>query len=149
MTIVNNRKALHEYFVEETIMAGVKLEGWEVKAIRAGRVQLQEAYVIARDNEIFLIGCHISPLINASTHVATDPVRSRKLLLTAHQIIRLTAKVKVAGFTMTPLNLDWLNGKVKCKIGVAKGKKQHDKREASKDRDVAREIAQAMKTAAH
>jgi SsrA-binding protein len=121
------------------------LEGWEVKSIRAGRVQLKEAYVIVRDGEVFLFGAHISPLPTASTHINPDPVRTRKLLLKAEEIKRLIGKVERAGYTMVPLNLHYTRGRVKCEVGLAKGKKQHDKRDTERQRDVQREIQQAMK----
>jgi SsrA-binding protein len=145
MSIVDNRKAFHDYFIEERFEAGIVLEGWEVKAIRAGHVQLKEAYVIARNDEIFLFGAHITPLATASTHVQPDPVRTRKLLLKAEEISKLTAKVDRAGYTMVPLNLHFQKGRIKCEIGLAKGKKQHDKRESEKTRDVQREIQNALK----
>lgn len=145
MTIVNNRKAFHDYSIEDLFIAGVKLEGWEVKSIRAGRVQLKEAYVMARDSEIFLIGAHISPLLTASTHVETDATRTRKLLLTSAEIKKLTGKVMRAGYTMVPINLQFVRGRVKCEFGLAKGKQLHDKREAQKDKDAQREQSQAMK----
>src|SRR3712207_1942821 len=115
------------------------LEGWEVKAIRAGRVQLKEAYVIVRKGEVFLFGAHISPLPTASTHIHPDPVRTRKLLLNADEIKRLIGKVERAGYTLVPLNLHYTKGRIKCEIGLAKGKKQHDKRESEKLRDTQRE----------
>ncbi|HWT70593.1 MAG TPA: SsrA-binding protein SmpB [Oxalicibacterium sp.] len=145
MSIVDNRKAFHDYFIEERFEAGIVLEGWEVKAIRAGHVQLKEAYVVARNDEIFLFGSHITPLATASTHVTPDPVRTRKLLLKADEISKLTDKVQRAGYTMVPLNLHFQKGRIKCEIGLAKGKKQHDKRESEKTRDVQREIQNALK----
>jgi SsrA-binding protein len=145
MSIVDNRKAFHDYFIEERFEAGIVLEGWEVKSIRAGHVQLKEAYVIARNNEIFLFGSHISPLSTASTHVTPDPARTRKLLLKNEEIKKLTAKVERAGYTMVPLNLHFQRGRVKCEIGLAKGKKQHDKRDTEKQRDTQREIQAVMK----
>jgi SsrA-binding protein len=145
MSIVDNRKAFHDYFIEERFEAGIVLEGWEVKSIRAGHVQLKEAYVVARNDEIFLFGSHISPLATASTHVKPDPVRTRKLLLKADEIRKLTDKVQRAGYTMVPLNLHFQKGRIKCEIGLAKGKKQHDKRESDKKRDVQREIQNALK----
>jgi SsrA-binding protein len=148
MSIVNNKKAFHDYFIEEQIEAGLALEGWEIKAIRAGRAHLKEAYVIVRDGEIFIFGMHISPLQQASTHVKPDPVRTRKLLLHAAQINRLIGKVERAGFTLMPLDLHYLRGRVKVQIGLAKGKKQHDKREAEKDRDWQREKARLMRVKA-
>jgi SsrA-binding protein len=145
MTIVDNRKAFHDYFIEERYEAGMALEGWEVKSIRAGRVQLKEAYVIVRGGEVFLFGAHISPLPTASTHVHPDPVRTRKLLLKGDEIKKLIGKVERAGYTMVPLNLHYQRGRIKCEIGLAKGKKQHDKRDAEKERDWQREQQSIMK----
>lgn len=145
MTIVDNRKAFHDYFIEERYEAGVVLHGWEVKAIRAGRVQLKEAYVIVRDDEVFLFGAHISALLSASSHVHPEALRTRKLLLHAEEIKRIRAKVERAGYTLVPLNLHYVRGRVKCDIGLAKGKKMHDKRNTEKERDSQREIQSAMK----
>ncbi|CAL61528.1 SsrA-binding protein [Herminiimonas arsenicoxydans] len=145
MSIVDNRKAFHDYFIEERFEAGIVLQGWEVKAIRAGRSQLKEAYVIVRNDEIFLFGAHISPLASASTHVTPDPVRTRKLLLKADEIKKLSIKVERAGYTLVPLNLHYQKGYIKCEIGLAKGKKQHDKRDSEKQRDTQREIQAVMK----
>jgi SsrA-binding protein len=145
MTIVDNKKAFHDYFIEERYEAGMVLHGWEVKAIRAGRVQLKEAYVIVRQGEVFLFGAHISPLPTASTHVNPDPVRTRKLLLNAEEIKKLIGKVERAGYTLVPLNLHYTKGRIKCEIGLAKGKKQHDKRETEKQRDWQREQQSIMK----
>ena len=128
MTIVDNKKAFHDYFIEERYEAGIVLQGWEVKAIRAGRVQLKEAYVIVNNGEIFLFGAHISALTSASSHVHPEAVRTRKLLLNAEEIKRLIGKVDRSGYTLVPLNLHYVRGRVKCEIGLAKGKKQHDKR---------------------
>jgi SsrA-binding protein len=139
MSIVDNRKAYHDYFIEEKFEAGLSLEGWEVKAIRAGRVQLKEAYVIVRNGAIVLIGAHITPLSTASTHVRPDPTRTRTLLLHRHEINRLVGQVERAGYTLVPLNLHYSRGRVKLDIGLAKGKKQHDKRETEKLRDWNRE----------
>jgi len=139
VTIVENRKALHDYFIEERYEAGLELQGWEVKAIRAGRAQLKEGYVIVRNEEILLIGAHISPLAAASTHVQPDPVRTRKLLLHAEEIRRLIGKVDRAGYTLVPLDLHYVRGRVKINIGLAKGKKQHDKRAAEKEKEWKRE----------
>jgi SsrA-binding protein len=145
MSIVQNKKAFHDYFIEERYEAGIMLEGWEVKAIRAGRVQLKEAYVTIRDGALYLFGSHISPLLNASTHIHPDPVRTRKLLLHQREIEKLTAKVQRAGYTIMPLNLHFKGSLVKLEIGLAKGKKEHDKRATEKDREAVREAAQAMK----
>lgn len=139
MSIIENRKAFHDYFIEERYEAGLALQGWEVKAIRAGRSQLKEAYVIVRNGEVRLIGAHISPLPSASTHVAADPVRTRKLLLHAEEIRKLIGKVERAGYTLVPLNLHFTKGRIKLEIGLAKGKKQYDKREVDKKRDWQRE----------
>jgi SsrA-binding protein len=139
MSIVENRKAFHDYFIEERYEAGLALEGWEVKSIRAGRAQLAEAYVIVRNEELFLIGCHISPLSTASTHVHPDPVRTRKLLMRGEEMKRLIGKVERAGYTIVPLNLHYRGGWIKLEMGLAKGKKQHDKRETVKEREWQRE----------
>ena len=139
MSIVENKKAFYDYFIEQRFEAGIALEGWEVKAIRAGRAQLKEAYVIVGNAELFLIGCHISPLPTASTHVLPDPTRTRKLLLHAEEISRLIGSVERAGYTLVPLNLHYSKGRIKLEIGLAKGKKQHDKRDTEKDRDWQRE----------
>ena len=145
MSIVQNRKAFHDYFVEERFEAGIALEGWEVKAIRAGRVQIKEAYVIASNGEIFLIGSHISPLPAASTHFTPDPVRTRKLLLNAREISRLTGSVERAGYTLLPLDMHFKGGRVKVEIGLAKGKKQYDKRRDEKEKDWRREQQRLMR----
>jgi len=145
MSIVENRKAFHDYFVEERFEAGIALEGWEVKAIRAGRVQLKEAYVIVQNDEVFLLGSHITPLSTASTHIQPDPVRTRKLLLNASEISRLIGAVERAGYTMVPINMHFVRGRVKLEIGLAKGKKQHDKREAEKDKDWKREQGRLLR----
>jgi len=139
MSIADNKKAFHDYFIEEKFEAGLVLQGWEVKAIRAGRVQLKEAYVVVRNGAVYLIGCHISPLLTASTHILPDPTRSRKLLLHAAEINKLIGKTERAGFTLIPLNLHFSKGRIKLEIGLAKGKKQHDKRAAEKDREWERE----------
>ncbi|MDP2706974.1 MAG: SsrA-binding protein SmpB [Pseudomonadota bacterium] len=146
MSIAQNKKAFHDYFVEQKFEAGIALEGWEVKAIRAGRAQLKEAYVIVRNNEIFLIGCHISPLLSASTHLQPDPVRTRRLLLHAGEINRLIGSVERAGYTLLPLDMHYTRGRIKLEIGLAKGKKQHDKRSAEKEREWQREKQRLLKT---
>ena len=135
MSIVDNKKAFFDYFIEERFEAGIVLEGWEVKAIRAGRAQIKEAYVVIRKAELFLIGAHISPLISTSTHVFADPTRTRKLLLNALEIRKLIGKVEQKGHTLVPINLHFSKGNVKSEIGLAKGKKQHDKRAATKERE--------------
>jgi len=139
VTIAENRKAFHDYFIEERYEAGLALEGWEVKAIRAGRVQIKEAYVIVRGEEMFLIGAHVSALAEASTHVRPDPVRTRKLLLHAEEIRRLIGKVQRAGYTLVPLDLHYLRGRIKLAVGLAKGKKQYDKRATEKEKEWQRE----------
>ena len=145
MSIADNKKAFHEYFIEERFEAGMVLEGWEVKSIRAGRANLKEGYVIVRRGELFLFGAHISPLPTASTHINPDPVRTRKLLLHGAEISKLIGKVERAGYTLVPLNLHFSKGRIKCEIGLAKGKKQHDKRDTERTRDVQRELQSAMK----
>jgi SsrA-binding protein len=139
MSIVQNKKAFHDYFIEERFEAGVALLGWEVKAIRAGSVQLKEAYVNIRNSELYLIGCHISALNSASTHVVPDPIRTRKLLMHADQITKLIGKVERSGYTLVPLDLHYTRGRIKLEMGLAKGKKQHDKRDAEKEKDWKRE----------
>lgn len=144
-TIADNRKAFHDYFIEDRVEAGLVLEGWEVKAIRDGRANLKESYVVVKRGEIFLIGAHISPLASASTHVQPDPTRTRKLLLHAEQIEKLIGKVERAGYTLVPINLHNTRGRIKLEVGLAKGKKQHDKRDAEKDREWARQKQRLMK----
>jgi len=139
VSIVENRKAFHDFFVEERYEAGIALAGWEVKAIRAGRAQLKEAYVVLKDGEVFLIGAHVSPLATASTHVQPDPTRTRKLLLRAEEIRRLIGKVDRAGYALVPLDLHYLKGRIKLAIGLARGKKQYDKRATEKEREWNRE----------
>ena len=145
MSIVQNKKATFDYFIEERIEAGIALEGWEVKAIRAGRAQLKEGYVIVRNAELYLIGAHITALPEASTHVNPDPTRTRKLLLHAAQIDKLIGKVERAGYTLVPLDLHYTRGRVKLEIGLAKGKKQHDKRETEREREWQRERQRLLK----
>ncbi len=143
--IADNKKARYDYFVEERFEAGMVLEGWEVKAARAGKVQLTDGYVIARDGELYLIGCQINPLNTASTHVNPDNVRTKKLLLHKQEIERLIGKVDQRGFTLVPLNLHWKAGRIKCDIALAKGKAEHDKRDTIKEREGKREVERAMK----
>ncbi len=145
MSIAENKKAFHDYFIEEKLEAGLVLEGWEVKSIRAGRVQIKEAYVIVKDGEVWLLGCHISPLTTASTHVKPDPVRTRKVLLHEREIAKLIGKVERAGYALVPLNMHFAKGRVKLEIGLAKGKKQFDKRESEKQKDWEREKARLMR----
>ena len=142
MSIVENKKSFFDYFIEDRWEAGLVLEGWEVKAIRSGRGNIKEAYVVVRQAELYLIGCHISPLPEASTHIHPDPVRTRKLLLHSEEIHKLIGKTEQRGYTIVPLNLHYSRGRVKCEIGLAKGKKQFDKRQTEKDRDWVREKAQ-------
>lgn len=145
MSIADNKKAFHDYFIEERYEAGLVLEGWEVKAIRAGRTQLKEAYVVLMGEEVWVIGMHVSPLPTASTHVKPDPTRSRKLLLKGEEIRKLIGAVERAGYTLVPLNLHFTRGRIKLEIGLAKGKKQYDKRETEKKRDWDREKARLMR----
>jgi SsrA-binding protein len=149
MSIADNKKVFHDYFIEEKFEAGLVLEGWEVKAIRAGRVQLKEAYVVIKNGSVYLIGCHISPLLAASTHILPDPTRSRKLLLHAAEINKLIGKTERAGFTLVPINMHFSKGRIKLDIGLAKGKKQHDKRAAEKDREWEREKLRLTRAAQH
>lgn len=146
MSIVENKKAFFDYFIEDRFEAGLVLTGWEVKAIRAGRVQLKEGYVVLQQGAFYLIGSHISALPEASTHVNPDPVRTRKLLLNADEIKKLIGKVEQRGYTIVPLNMHYKKGNVKLEIGLAKGKKQHDKRDTERERDSQREIQKVMKS---
>jgi SsrA-binding protein len=145
MTITTNKKAFHDFFVEEKFEAGMMLEGWEVKSIRSGRVQLKEAYVIVKGGEIWIVGMHLTPLQSASTHVPTDPTRTRKLLLHRNQIDKLIGKVERSGYTLLPLDLHYTRGRVKAEVGLAKGKKQFDKRADEKDKDWKREQNRLLK----
>ncbi len=145
MSIVQNKKAFHDYFIEDRYEAGLVLEGWEVKAIRAGRANLKEAYVTVKDGALYLFGSHISPLASASTHVVPDPTRMRKLLLNKLEIDKLIGKAQRAGYTLMPLDLHYKNGRIKLNIGLAKGKKQHDKRATEKEQEAKREAAQTLK----
>jgi SsrA-binding protein len=148
MSIVENRKAFHDYFIEERFEAGMALEGWEVKAIRGGRAHLKEAYVVVKNGELVLIGAHIAPLSTASTHVHPDPTRTRRLLMHREEINRLIGKVERAGYTLTPLDLHYSKGRVKLAIGLAKGKKQHDKRATIKEREWNREQQRLLRNRA-
>ena len=148
MSIIENRKAFHDYFIEEKHEAGMVLEGWEVKAIRAGRANIKESYVVIRGEEIFLFGMHITPLTTASSHVHHDPTRTRKLLLHKKEIARLIGKVERAGYTLVPVDLHYLKGRIKLEIGLAKGKKLHDKREDEKKKDWDREKQRLMRVKA-
>ena len=146
MSIIDNRKAFHDYFIEDKYDAGLVLEGWEVKAIRAGRANIKESYVVIRGAEIFIVGMHITPLESASTHITPDPTRTRKLLLHAEEIAKLIGKVERAGYALVPLDLHYSKGRVKISVGLAKGKKQFDKRETEKERDWEREKARLMRS---
>jgi SsrA-binding protein len=143
--IAVNRKARHDYFIEDTYEAGLSLEGWEVKSMREGRAQITEAYVNLRKGEAWLVGAHFSPLTTASTHIKTDPTRARKLLLNRGELDRLTGAVERKGFALIPLNLHWHKGRAKLDIGLGKGKKQHDKRADKKDQDWVRQKARILK----
>ena len=147
MSIAKNKKAFHEYFIEEQLEAGLVLDGWEVKAMREGRVQIAESYVVWQRNAFWLIGAHVTPLLSASTHVKPVAVRERKLLLNQREIDTYVGKIQRAGYTIVPLDLHYSKGRVKVQIGLAKGKKQHDKRHSDKDKDWAREKEQMMKRA--
>lgn len=144
-TIVVNKKARHDYFIEQTYEAGLSLQGWEVKSLRDNKVQIKESYVIIKNNEVFLFGSHISPLKNASTHITADPTRLRKLLLNRLEINRIRDKVEQKGATIVPLKLYWSKGRVKLEIGIAKGKKAHDKRHDIKTKDWQRDKQRALK----
>ena len=143
--IADNKKAAYNYFFEERFEAGMVLEGWEVKSLREGKVQLTDGYVVIRDGELFVVGLQINPLKSASTHVNPDSIRTKKLLLHKEEIRRLVGKVEQKGYTLVPLNLHWKAGKVKCEIALAKGKAEHDKRDTIKDREGKREVERAMK----
>jgi len=143
--IALNKRARHDYFIEENLEAGMALQGWEVKSLRAGKAQITEGYVLVKNGEAWLIGAHISPLKTTSTHVVADPTRTRKLLLHRRELDRLVGAVERKGHTVVPLKLYWKNGKVKLEIGLAKGKQAHDKRASEKDRDWQREKARLMR----
>ena len=145
MSITVNKKAFHDYFIEEKYEAGIALQGWEVKAIRAGRMNIKESYVVIRQGEIYVIGMHITPLPTASKHVSPDPTRTRKLLLHATEISKLIGKVERAGYALVPLDLHYTRGRIKLEIGLAKGKKQHDKRADAQEKDFKREAQRVMK----
>ena len=144
-TIALNKKARHDYFIEQSLEAGLSLQGWEVKSLRDNKVQIKESYVIYKNNELFLFGAHISPLNSASSHVECDPIRTRKLLLNRIEINRLREKITQKGATVVPLKMYWARGRVKLEIGIAKGKKAHDKRQDIKERDWKLEKARALK----
>ena len=147
MSIIQNKKAFHDYFIEDKYEAGIVLEGWEVKAIRDGRANIKEAYVIIQKGEIFLLGCHITPMGSASTHINPDNIRTRKLLLNNDEIVKLIGKVERSGFTLVPLDMHYKGSYVKCEIGLAKGKKQYDKRATEKEKDWNREKNRIMRFA--
>ncbi len=144
-TIAENRRARFDYFIEERYEAGIVLEGWEVKALRAGKAQITESHVFVRDGEVFWIGAHVNPLKTTSTHVIADPIRTRKLLMKHSEIAHLIGAVERKGYTIVPLELYWQRGKAKLRIGLAKGKKQHDKRETEKERDWSRDKARLLR----
>ncbi len=145
MAIVQNKKAQHDYFIEDRYEAGLVLEGWEVKSIRAGRAQLNEAYVVIRQGELYLLNGHISPLPTASTHITPDPTRTRKLLLKAEEIRKLIGKVERAGYALVPLDLHYSKGRIKLEVGLAKGKRQFEKRADQQDKDWKREQNRLLK----
>ena len=144
--IADNKRAAFNYFFEEKYEAGMVLHGWEVKAVREGKVQLTDGYVVIRNGELFLIGCLIHPLKSASTHVTPDSARTKKLLMHRDEIRRLIGKVEQKGYTLVPLNMHWKNGRVKCEIALAKGKAEHDKRQTIKEREGKREVERIMKS---
>lgn len=144
-SIAENRKARFDYFIEESYEAGIALQGWEVKSLRAGRAQLKEAYVFIKDAEAFLFGAHVSALPTASTHILPDPIRTRKLLLNRSELNRLIGAVERKGYTLIPLELYWKNGRAKLRVGLAKGKKEHDKRATEKERDWQRDKARVLR----
>ena len=144
--IAENKRALFNYHIEERFEAGMVLEGWEVKAVRAGKVQLTDGYVVIKNGELFIIGCQINPLGTASTHVRPDSVRTKKLLMHKDEIRRLIGKTEQKGYTLVPLNLHWKSGRVKCEVALAKGKAEHDKRDSIKEREGKREVERAMKS---
>ena len=143
--IADNKKAAYNYFFEERFEAGIVLEGWEVKSLREGKVQLTDGYVVIRNGELFVIGLQINPLNSASSHITPDSARTKKLLLHKEEIRRLIGKIEQKGYTLVPLNLHWKAGKVKCEVALAKGKAEHDKRDTIKDREGKREVERAMK----
>ena len=146
MSIVENRKAFHDYFIEERYEAGIALEGWEVKAIRAGRAQIADGYVMVRNGELFLIGSHVSPLPTVSTHFVPDPTRTRKLLMRAEEIRRLIGKVEQRGYSLIPLNLHYSKGRIKLEVALARGKLKHDKRADLREKDWKREQQRLLRT---
>jgi SsrA-binding protein len=145
-SIAQNRKARHDFSFDDRFEAGIALEGWEVKSIRAGRIQLDQSYVLLKDGQAYLFGCHITPLLTASTHITPDPMRNRKLLMHRKELDKLIGNVERKGYTLVPLSLYWKNNKVKLQVALAKGKKDHDKRADEKERDWAREKGRVMKS---
>lgn len=143
--LCENRRARHDYEILETFVAGLVLQGWEVKSVRQGRVQLGESYVVASRGEFFLLNSHFSPLSSTSTHHETDPVRSRKLLMTAHEIRRMLGRSRVDGLTLVPLDMHLVRGKIKLLVGLARGKKKHDKRRALQERHWQRQQQRLLK----
>jgi len=148
-TIAQNRKARFDYFIEERFEAGLALQGWEVKSLRAGKAQLVDSFVMLRDGEAWLHGAHVTPLNSASTHVTTEPTRIRKLLMNRREIDRLTGLVERKGYTLVALELYWSKGRAKLAVGLAKGKKQHDKRTTEKERDWDRDKARILRSRVH
>ena len=146
MSIVENRKAFHDYFIEERYEAGIALEGWEVKAIRAGRAQIADAYVMVRNGELFLIGSHVSPLPTVSTHFVPEPTRTRKLLMRADEIRRLIGKIEQRGYSLIPLNLHYAKGRIKLDVALARGKLKHDKRADLREKDWKREQQRLLRS---
>ena len=146
MSIVENRKASHDYFIEQRFEAGIALEGWEVKAIRAGRAQIADGYVMVRGGELFLIGSHVSPLPTVSTHFVPDPTRTRKLLMRADEIRRLIGKVEQRGYSLIPLNLHYAKGRIKAELALAKDKLAHDKRADKREKDWNREKQRLLRS---
>jgi SsrA-binding protein len=144
-SIAQNKKARFDYFIEDRLEAGLALQGWEVKSMRAGKAQLTDSFVIFRDGEAWLLGSHVTPLNTVSTHVIAEPKRTRKLLMNRREIDRLIGLVERKGYTLIALELYWSKNKVKVKVGLAKGKKQHDKRDTEKDRDWQRDKSRALK----
>jgi SsrA-binding protein len=144
-SIAENKKARYDFFIEETLEAGIALQGWEVKSLRQGRANLTESYAILKDGEAWLLGAHIAPLPSASTHIHPDPIRTRKLLLHRRELDRLIGSVERKGYTLVPLSLYWQRGRTKLSLGLAKGKKQHDKRATEKDRDWQRQKERILK----
>ncbi len=145
MSIIQNKKAFHDYSIEERFEAGLVLEGWEVKSIRAGQVHLREAYVIVRDGELYLLNAHVTPLKTASTHISPEPTRTRKLLLRAEEIRKLIGKVERAGYSLVPLDLHFAKGRIKLAFGLAKGKRQYEKRQAESEKDWKRQQQRLLK----